>query len=145
MKNKVCILAVAMMLCCACYSQVSQSIIPSSPAAMTGGDEVRGRDGTTCRQGTHQRPTLDFGIAISSNAANSDALNPTLSDQGVTSFYQNSRNNTNVSTAYARIVIPLGDDKNRLDCTQLYSLEIQRLIQELERSKNSGSAGILVQ
>ena len=37
--------------------------------------------------------------------------------------------------AYARVVIPLGERPERIDCKRLYDLEIQRLEMEIELMK----------
>jgi hypothetical protein len=36
------------------------------------------------------------------------------------------------AVGYARVIIPLGKAPNRLDCNQLYELEIQRLKAEIQ-------------
>jgi hypothetical protein len=76
--------------------------MPSTTQSTVGGDEVRARDGTTCKQGTYN------------------------------------------GTLYARIVIPFGKTPDRLDCTRLYSLEIERLQLEIDKLKQSGSASITI-
>jgi len=110
-------------------------MIPGSPSVVEGGDSVRGRDGTTCKQGTYHSPTLDFGIT----ANNLDSYDDTFGN-----FNQNRSRSDDVGV-YARVVIPLGNNKiPRVDCTQLYQLEIQRLQMELERMQNQGSSSIVV-
>ena len=81
-----------------------------------GADEVRAADGTTCRS------------AVSGNGA--------YLDLGVIGTPKTTTTNTRTSTeqafsAYGRVVIPLGRSAKRLDCTQLYALEIERLKIEL--------------
>jgi hypothetical protein len=90
-----------------------------------------------CRQGTHNGPTLDFGVSTSNSVAQSPSNNSqtdpslvALNDQGL--------------GVYARVVIPIGSQPDRVDCTRLYNLEIQRLELEIERLKQSGSAAVTV-
>lgn len=44
----------------------------------------------------------------------------------------NSGSNDPSAIGYARIIVPLGQAPNRLDCSQLYQLEIQRLKAQIE-------------
>lgn len=82
-----------------------------------GQDEVHAADGTTCRSAVGGSGTyLDVG-----------AING------------NSRTTDNVST-YARVVIPLGRQTKRLDCSRLYELEVERLKMELALLKMGLSA-----
>ncbi len=75
----------------------------------TGHDEVRAADGTTCRSAVSGSGAyLDVGIIG----------NP---DQSTASDISH----------YGRIVIPLGRQSKRLDCSRLYDLEVQRLQMEL--------------
>ncbi|MCB1382298.1 MAG: hypothetical protein KDJ73_05090 [Notoacmeibacter sp.] len=81
-----------------------------------GADEVRAADGTTCRS------------AVSGNGAYLD-LGVIGTPKTITT---SSRTSTEQSfSAYGRVVIPLGRSAKRLDCTQLYALEVERLKIEL--------------
>lgn len=83
----------------------------------SGHDEVRAADGTTCRS------------AVSGSGAYVDVGvigNPMGDSQ---------------QSAYGRIVIPLGARRSRLDCTQLYALEVERLRTELRLMKMGMSGG----
>ncbi|MEM1378612.1 MAG: hypothetical protein AAGG69_14610 [Pseudomonadota bacterium] len=75
-----------------------------------GHDEVRAADGTSCRSAVGGSGAyLDIGIIGNPN------------DLGAS------------QSAYGRIVIPLGlKRRNRLDCSKLYDLEVQRLQTELQ-------------
>lgn len=80
-----------------------------------GQDEVRAADGTTCRSAVGGSGAyLDVG-AINGNGS------------GNGSGYDSS----NVAT-YGRVVIPLSRGGKRLNCTELYDLEIARLRAELK-------------
>lgn len=121
--------------------------MPNSPINSRGGDEVRARDGTQCHQGNYVGPTVDIGVTASRN---NSQLNS--GQQPIINNYNYNYNSFPTSTdsmggdvgVYARIVIPLGEEPNRVDCTKLYSLEIERLEIELQRLKESGSASVTV-
>ncbi|MFP1633225.1 hypothetical protein ACLB6G_15955 [Zhengella sp. ZM62] len=76
-----------------------------------GADEVRAADGTTCRS------------AVSGNGA--------YLDVGVIGTPKSTGAGGSTASAYGRIVIPLGRSPKRLDCSQLYALEVERLKMEL--------------
>ena len=143
--TKIAIYAFACLLSGASYSQTI--VVPGTPTAITGGDEIRGRDGTSCKQGTHQRPTLDFGVTTGINQGMNGSVMPyqNSQSQSVDMLNQQSNNAANNFGIYARVVIPLGSEPERLDCTQLYAMELERLKMELERLKKSGSAAVTVQ
>jgi hypothetical protein len=77
-----------------------------------GTDEVRAADGTSCRS------------AVGGNGA--------YLDMGAIG---NPSDNMKTSSVYGHVVIPLGRSPKRLDCTQLYQLEVERLKMELELAK----------
>ena len=75
-----------------------------------GSDEVRAADGTTCRSAVGGSGAyMDVGII---GNPEQDAASGSMS-------------------AYGRIVVPLGRQPKRLDCSRLYDLEVQRLELEL--------------
>lgn len=74
-------------------------------------DEVRAADGTTCKS------------SIASNGAYLDV-------GGIGS--QSEEGLFNQGSVYGRVIIPLGEQPKRVDCTGLYQLEIQRLQGELQ-------------
>lgn len=79
-----------------------------------GQDEVRASDGTTCSS------------AVSGTGA--------YLDVGVIRGTRTSKD-TNDFATYGRVVVPLGRKPKRLDCSQLYKLEVERLKLELELMK----------
>jgi hypothetical protein len=79
-----------------------------------GSDEVRAADGTACRS------------AVSGDGA--------YVDVGVMGNPYTATGNTSASV-YGRVVVPLNAPRSRIDCTQLYTLEIERLKTELQRLK----------
>jgi hypothetical protein len=124
-------------------------MMPSSQQNSYGGDEIRARDGTACRQGNHIGPTLDFGITASkNNTETASGQSPIINNYNYNNVDpgMNSNNNSLGGDVgvYARVVIPLGSEPERVDCTVLYNLEIERLQLELKRLKESGSASVTV-
>lgn len=85
----------------------------------SGQDEIRAADGTSCR----------------SNAASNGAY----LDVGAMGS-QDGAGEVNNGTFYGRIIMPLGETPKRLDCTNLYNLEIQRLRHELELIRSGSGA-----
>lgn len=79
-----------------------------------GADEVRAADGTTCRS--------------------SMASNDGYFDLGAIGGQDAERDQTNASV-YGRVVVPLGHKPQRLDCTALYRLEVERLRNEIELTR----------
>ncbi|WP_061929590.1 hypothetical protein [Aureimonas sp. AU22] len=74
-----------------------------------GQDEVRAADGTTCRSAVGGSGAyLDVGAINGSNNRNGDVA------------------------TYGRVVIPLGGGGRRVNCAELYDLEIARLRAELK-------------
>lgn len=104
--------------------------IPSPIGGM--GDEVRSRDGVICREGS-QGSSLDIGVAANSG---------TSGYPGYLGAPQNIGNNN--ATAYARVTIPLGGARQRVDCNRLYELELQRLRLELEQARQSQGATVVI-
>lgn len=83
-----------------------------------GQDEVRAADGTTCRSAVGGSGAyLDVGAINGSNNRNGDVA------------------------TYGRVVIPLGGGGKRMNCTELYDLEIARLRAELKLLQMGVSGG----
>jgi hypothetical protein len=77
-----------------------------------GQDEVRAADGTTCRSAVSGSGAyLDVGV-VGGNSANPGGL-----------------------ATYGRVVVPLGRKPQRLDCSKLYALEVERLQMEIRLLK----------
>jgi hypothetical protein len=138
--KEITIYAIACLLCGTSYSQ---SMMPSTSASISGGDEVRARDGTTCRQGTHLGPTFDVGVSMTPSSSTTIGTQASLAAQANSQLTNQFTQNQGMGV-YARVVVPFGKPADRLDCTRLYSLEIERLQMELTRLKESGSAGVVV-
>ncbi len=87
-----------------------------------GQDEIRAGDGTTCRS------------SMASNNAYLDVGG--IGGQGADGSFDS-------GTLYGRLIVPLGTIPNRLDCSSLYNLEIERLRNELELVKSGlGQGGL---
>jgi len=120
-------------------------MIPGSPTVIQGGDDVRSRDGTTCHQGTYQSPTLDMGVTSTGTNGGTNSMSATQNGTNMILMPNNGANNSATTGIYARVIIPLNDGpRNRVDCSRLYELEIERLRLELEKLKATGSASIQV-
>lgn len=117
-------------------------MIPGTNQPGYGGDEIRARDGTVCRQGTHIGPTLDLGVTTtqfgSTQTSDYNAMGGTSPNGSV-------MGNSSDNGVYARIIVPLSIEPDRVDCTKLYSLELERLELELKKLKESGSANVVIQ
>lgn len=85
-----------------------------------GQDEIRAADGTTCRS------------SMASNNAYLDMGGIGGQDQDG-SFAS--------GTVYGRIIVPLGGVPERLDCSALYNLEIERLRHELALVRSGATGG----
>ena len=85
-----------------------------------GQDEIRAADGTTCRS------------SMASNNAYLDMGGIGGQDQDG-SFAS--------GTVYGRIIVPLGGVPERLDCSALYNLEIERLRHELALIRSGATGG----
>lgn len=94
------------------YNQTYQHglALPHVPLP-SGSDEFRAADGTACRSNTASNDAyLDVG-AIGTQDVDGASIGGTF---------------------YGRIIMPLGPKPKRLDCTHLYTLEIERLRHELQ-------------
>ena len=86
-----------------------------------GSDEVRAADGTTCRSAVGGSGAyLDVGVI---GNPEQDAAAASMS-------------------AYGRVVVPLGKQPRRLDCSRLYDLEVQRLEMELRLTQMGLGRGV---
>jgi hypothetical protein len=86
------------------------------PPIPNGFDEVRAADGTSCRSSIAGNGAyLDFGGIGAEDSPGSGALSG--------------------ATIYGRVTVPLGAKPNRIDCSSLYQLELERLQHELNLAK----------
>lgn len=97
--------------------------LPSAPHESGGEDSITTPGGISCRQSLNRGGAiLDLGIgAVAGTERDSNDL-----------LDNRSRNRDASAVAYARIVIPLGERPNRIDCSKIFLLEIERLRREIE-------------
>lgn len=97
------------------YQNSSQFGMTLPQASLPSGqDEIRTSDGTSCRSSVGGNGAyFDMGVIGTPAGETIDAT----------------------AAAYGRIVVPLGRQAARLDCTTLYMLEIERLKIELQTAK----------
>jgi hypothetical protein len=85
-----------------------------------GEDSVTTSEGVRCSQSINSSGGyLDLGVA----------------GGDLSTYYSASATPANTAIGYARVIIPLGKRPRRLDCTQLYQLEIDRMKAEIEALK----------
>lgn len=101
--------------------------LPSQPNGPGGQDQIQSTTGARCSQSINSSGGyLDIGLTSTVESDEDKFISGAA--------FSNNGSDMNV-TGYARIVIPLGSQPTRLDCSRLYELEIQRLGQELELLK----------
>lgn len=92
-------------------------LLPPAPIGPGGEDSITTSQGVKCSQSINSSSGyLDIGVAAGGGL-----------NLGTTSL--GAQPNT---LGYARVVIPLGTPPNRLDCSRLYEMEIERLQREIE-------------
>lgn len=95
--------------------------MPPPPTGPGGEDSITTSEGVRCSQSINSAGGyLDVGVAGGDLSTYS---------------YSSSESAPNSAIGYARIIIPLGQSPKRLDCSQLYDLEIQRLKTEIAQLK----------
>lgn len=95
--------------------------LPAAPHESGGEDSITTPSGLSCRQSLNRGgPILDLGVGAIGGSA-----------QGRSDLYD-THNDDATAIAYARIIIPLGEKPKRIDCSQIYLLEIERLRREIE-------------
>ena len=116
-----CLASVALILAVASAPAADGILLPSPPVGPGGEDAITTSEGVRCSQSMNSSGGyLDFGVA-----------------GGDLSEYtsQPAAGGGNSAIGYARIIIPLGASPKRLDCSELYNLEIERLKAEIEMLK----------
>lgn len=101
--------------------------LPPAPVGPGGEDSIETASGTRCRQSINGNGAyLDVGVAGNRSTGNTDTT--TFSgpfDHG----------NSTEALGYARMIVPLGHKPQRLDCSRIYEMEIQRMQREIELLK----------
>lgn len=92
-------------------------LLPPPPTGPGGEDSITTSQGVRCSQSINSSGGyLDFGVA---GGGGLTLGSTSISAQPTT-------------LGYARIVLPIGAPPNRLDCSRLYEMEIERLQREIE-------------
>jgi hypothetical protein len=94
--------------------------LPAAPTGPGGEDSITTSTGIRCSQSINSNGAyLDMGVV-------GGGLNAYLGeDSGIESS----------AIGYARVVVPLGRRPERLDCNEIYALEVQRLKEEIRLLK----------
>ena len=100
--------------------------LPPPPVGSGGEDSIETASGTRCRQSINSNGAyLDVGVAANRSNGNTD---PSWNGPF-------ERGNSSEALGYARMIVPLGKKPERLDCSRVYELEIQRMRREIELLK----------
>ena len=125
------LIASAELLLCSSASAQQGIYLPSAPQGPGGEDTIESASGTRCRQSINSnKGYVDVGVAGSARSkvpmgsreagsANPNGVFVTINDRD------------REALAYARVTIPLGNQPQRIDCSRIYELEIERLRQEI--------------
>jgi hypothetical protein len=100
--------------------------LPPAPTGPGGEDSIETSSGTRCRQSINSSgPYVDLGVT-GTTASRQDRTQSSFlySDQA-----------PNEATAYARVTIPIGKRPQRIDCSEVFQLEVTRLKREIELLK----------
>lgn len=98
--------------------------LPPAPNGPGGEDSIETSSGTRCRQSINSNGGyIDIGLAGSAGSG---------LPQQQTGVFISITERDKEALAYARVTIPLGRKPQRIDCSQVYELEIKKLQQELE-------------
>ncbi|GGX72565.1 hypothetical protein GCM10011309_23650 [Litorimonas cladophorae] len=92
-----------------------------SQAFVSGQDVIKSTSGITCQSAIgHGGPKLDMGVIGSNDLFDRDSV-----------------------SIYGRVSVPIGKRPKRVDCTQLYDLEISRLKMELQLLRAGMQPGLM--
>ena len=120
-----CLLAGLLELASPAMGGTSGVYLPPAPTGPGGEDAIETASGTRCRQSINSSGAyVDIGVAGTTG---------TRDDPARVSVYRDTR--PNEATGYARVTIPLGRRPQRIDCSQVYELELIRLRREVELLK----------
>lgn len=92
-------------------------LLPPAPSGPGGQDSITTSQGVRCSQSINSSGGyVDFGVT----------------GGGALTIGGNSISTDPTALGYARVVIPLGRQPERIDCSRLYQLEIERLQREIQ-------------
>ena len=116
-----CLASAALILAVSSASAADGLLLPSPPVGPGGEDSITTSEGVRCSQSINSSGGyLDFGVAGGDLTS--------YSTPGSTPGAQS-------AIGYARLIVPLGSSPKRLECKDLYDLEIARLKAEIEMLK----------
>jgi hypothetical protein len=102
--------------------------LPPAPTGPGGEDSIETSTGTRCRQSVNSSGSyVDFGVTGTTSSR-------IPQDRNQSSFLYSDQA-PNEATAYARVTIPIGKRPQRIDCSQVFELEVTRLKREIELLK----------
>ncbi|MEZ5654830.1 MAG: hypothetical protein R3E04_02900 [Sphingobium sp.] len=97
--------------------------LPPAPSGSGGEDSIETSGGTRCRQSMNSNGSyLDVGVAGSAASSLPQDANRYSFNDG----------RDREATVYARVSIPLGKRPERIDCSRVYELELEKLRREVE-------------
>jgi len=95
--------------------------LPPAPSGSGGEDSIETSGGTRCRQSMNSNGSyVDVGVA--GTAASPQKENA----------YNFNDTRDREATAYVRVTIPIGKRPQRIDCSRIYEMELQKLEREVE-------------
>ena len=115
---------------CRCLALSTSSLrlgsvyLPAPPQGSGGEDSIETAGGTRCRQSINSSGGY-VDVGVSGSAATPETVDPFLQYRP----FSNERDAR--ALVYARVTIPLGQRPERIDCTRLYEMELQRLREEI--------------
>lgn len=103
--------------------------LPPAPTGPGGEDSIETSSGTRCRQSINSSGSyVDVGVTGTTTSRQGGQ------DRTQSSFLYSDQA-PNEATAYARVTIPLGKRPQRIDCSEVFQLEVTRLKREIELLK----------
>ncbi len=106
------------------FAQSQGVYLPAPPQGSGGEDSIETAGGTRCRQSINSSGGY-VDVGVSGSAATPETVDPFLQYRP----FSNERDAR--ALVYARVTIPLGQRPERIDCTRLYEMELQRLREEI--------------
>ena len=129
---------------CVAFAQLGSLSLPAAPQWPPGQDRIRSADGVQCETSTTPRKWfMDIGVLGGRGNGLGSNNQGTVID--INSQFINNQYERNTYAIYARVVINLDSTPPKMNCNELYALEIQRLRSEIEYLQmGQGVAGSVV-
>ena len=117
--------SLALLTPCGTRAGTSGVYLPPAPTGSGGEDSIETSSGTRCRQSMNSNGAyLDMGMtgtAASPNRYSGTGYGYSFGDQ-----------RDQEAMAYVRMTIPLGHRPDRIDCSKIYEMELDKLRREVE-------------